>query len=90
MRYTRGDMIESAAGQTAPPDRDTIPAGDRGLLVSACDPSQRTFPSVICPGCRKPMTPTITEAGPHNFNLVTYRCDTCANETQRIVKPDRK
>jgi RNase P subunit RPR2 len=35
----------------------------------------RTFPVVICAGCQKPMTPTVTESG--RFHTTTYHCEQC-------------
>lgn len=49
----------------------------------------RSSPTVpICPGCRKPMV--FVEKTRILFSdgrvEVTYRCETCGTETQRIVK----
>jgi RNase P subunit RPR2 len=49
----------------------------------------RSSPTVpICPGCRKPMVFVEKRHILFSDGLleVTYRCETCGTETQRIVK----
>jgi len=34
------------------------------------------------------MAPILTESGPNNLHWITYQCQTCTTETQRIIKID--
>jgi len=52
--------------------------------------SRPAFPVVTCPGCQKPMTPIVTEAGPHHLHTTTYRCERCGAETDRAHVRDGK
>jgi predicted Zn finger-like uncharacterized protein len=51
-------------------------------------PEQDTFPIVRCPGCQTPMLVVASEAGPSELHAVTYRCERCGTETQRMLKRD--
>lgn len=50
----------------------------------------RLFPTVRCPGCQTLMAVVVTESMPNGMNIVTYRCDGCGTETERIIKDHGK
>jgi len=47
-----------------------------------------TFPVVTCPGCLIPMAELVTESIPNGLLRVTYRCESCSTETQRVFKSE--
>jgi hypothetical protein len=47
---------------------------------------QQTFPVVQCSGCQTPMRVVACKAGLNELHVVTYRCDGCATETERMLK----
>jgi hypothetical protein len=47
---------------------------------------QATFPVVTCPGCQVPMAELVTEAVPNGLLRVTYRCESCSAEAQRVFR----
>ena len=49
---------------------------------------QTTFPVVTCPGCQIPMAERVTESIPNGLLRVTYRCESCSTETQRVFKSE--
>lgn len=49
---------------------------------------QATFPVVTCPGCLIPMAALVTESIPNGLLRVTYRCEGCSTETQRMFKSE--
>jgi hypothetical protein len=49
---------------------------------------QATFPVVTCPGCLIPMAELVTESIPSGVLRVTYRCESCSTETQRVFKSE--
>jgi DNA-directed RNA polymerase subunit RPC12/RpoP len=40
------------------------------------------FPVVLCSTCHKAMDPVLTEAGPMDMHMTTYRCERCGTEVQ--------
>lgn len=44
--------------------------------------------TVRCPGCQTLMVVVVAESMPNGMNRVTYRCDRCGTETERLIKGD--
>jgi predicted Zn finger-like uncharacterized protein len=47
---------------------------------------RQTFPVVQCPGCQTPMRVVASQAGLNELHAVTYRCEGCGTETERMLK----
>jgi DNA-directed RNA polymerase subunit RPC12/RpoP len=62
------------------------PIGTLSGRATALD--QQVFPVVQCPGCQMAMRVVASEAGPNELNTVTYKCESCGTETQRLLKRD--
>ena len=46
----------------------------------------RLLPTVMCSGCRVRMASVVVDSLPADRIDVTYRCDKCGAETQRMIK----
>ena len=59
------------------------------ILASAMrtEPFNRsTLPPVTCPGCRVRMAPVVINSLPADRVDITYRCDKCGTETDRVIR----
>jgi hypothetical protein len=43
------------------------------------------IPSVRCPGCLKTMSIMVIESAANNHNKITYHCDRCGVEVERVL-----
>ena len=46
-------------------------------------PDANAVPTVLCPGCKKPMLLTLLEPASGVLETATFRCDQCGTETKR-------
>ena len=60
----------------------------KGVTQQQQQQQQQPFPIVECPGCKRPMKPTVTEAGPGQQHTTTYRCEFCGADTKRTFTLD--
>jgi ribosomal protein L44E len=44
------------------------------------------LPPVTCPGCRVRMAPAVVNSLPADRIDVTYRCEKCGFETDRVIR----
>jgi hypothetical protein len=83
-------ILVSATRQTPQASaRILILRGDSFLGESWVD-KQSTVPTVICPGCLKPMRLTMLEpALSQRLETATFHCNQCGADTKRVVRREK-
>ena len=73
-------------GETCGLDLARLGLGVDSFPMRAEPINRRTLPAVTCPGCRVKMEPVVVNSLPADRIDITYRCDKCGFETDRVIR----